>query len=70
MSEKCRNGDCPRLANRMVRIDNVGDRAFCEPCIELYRARFGDFLRVLEDVTPESVPEWRKRSLAKAWLTR
>lgn len=67
MSDKCRNGSCARLANRMVRLDGVGDRALCDPCIKTL-TDLGMGMRVLEE-TPESVPEWRKRSLAKAYLS-
>jgi hypothetical protein len=63
MSEQCRNGSCARLGNRMVRLDGVGDRLFCDPCIAIFR-ELGVGMRVLDE-TPEQRPEWMKRNLAR-----
>lgn len=59
MNGRCQN-NCPRLATVEVYIDALGKRHLCHFCQEALQPLFGVGMRPVD-----SLPEWRRRSLAK-----
>jgi hypothetical protein len=53
---------CPRVGVVLIRIDGVGDRKLCLPCIASLE-RMGVAFRRLD--AEAVVPEWRQRSLRR-----